>query len=84
MVGSFVGDLESGRLVSPSPRALARSRGLAEGSARLVIILPQAFSLKNGGVEPYHVLPRWAKHGAQRAANRIVRVGPQFLFTGMT
>jgi hypothetical protein len=46
MVGSFVGDLKFGRLVSPSPRALARSKGLAEGSARLVIILPQGFSLK--------------------------------------
>jgi hypothetical protein len=37
------------------PQALACSKGLVEGLAHLVIILPQAFSQKNGRVEPYHV-----------------------------
>jgi hypothetical protein len=32
-----------------------RSRGLIEVLAHLVIVLPQAFSQENGGVEPCHV-----------------------------
>jgi hypothetical protein len=42
----FVRNLKFGLLASPSPQAPTPSRGLAEGLARLVIILAQAFSLK--------------------------------------
>jgi hypothetical protein len=51
----FVCDRISGRFASLSPRAPAHSRDPVEGSSRLVIVLPQAFSQKNGGVELCHV-----------------------------
>jgi hypothetical protein len=51
----FVCDRASGLFASPSLQAPARSRGSVEGSTCLVIILPQAFSQKNEGVEPCHV-----------------------------
>jgi hypothetical protein len=51
----FVCDRALGLFVSSSPRVPVCSGGPVEGLAHLVIVLPQAFSQKNRGVEPCHV-----------------------------